>query len=199
VIRFRVVLTTILGIASLGSETPDSPFNVYSVHREPVVLRAPCEATASARLLDFTHRFRGEAYPRGPLSIRDGRHTERMFGNVEWETSVAQEPIELDGRTARLMYVFSNHVGGSGSAAHLLVLRCRRGRWQVIFEAGGAIHPSPGRGYAFSDHGLRVNHFVWLPDDAHCCPSREVVEVYRWRAKRGRFTLVDWSERPISH
>jgi hypothetical protein len=192
------MLSALIGIALLGPVASDSPFNVYAVYAAPAAMRAVCDPAQPPHLGDFTHRFRGPNYPRGPLTIRAGVHREiNALGEVEWETAIArQEAIRLEGAPALVVLVFSNHVGGSGSATHLLVVRCRQRRWQVIFEAGGAIYPAPGRGYRFSADDLRVTHAVWLPDDAHAWPSRAVDEVYRWHAGRGRFVLVRRTDRP---
>jgi hypothetical protein len=196
-----MLIVTLFGIGLLGPATLASGFDSYSVHLEPARMSTPCDSTTLSSLRDFTHRFRGYDYPGGQLTIRDGRNTDTdVLGGVEWVTSLEhQESIELNGTPAVLVVVFSNHVGGSGSATHLLVVRCRQKRLEVIFEAGGGgIHPSPGRGYSYgADEGLWVTHAIWSPNDSHADPSREIVEVYRWQPKRERFLLVKKHEQPI--
>lgn len=76
-----------------------------------------------------------------------------------------------------------------------MVLRCQRGRVQIVFEAGGesvaATYSEPGN--------LAVNYPLWLPEDGHADPTRLVEARYQWDDARGRFFLVNRSERSKAH
>ena len=57
--------------------------------------------------------------------------------------------------------MFSSHMLGSGSATNLLVLRCRSGQLEVVFEAG-----AEGLGAMWKPGELTVTHPVWKPGDS---------------------------------
>jgi hypothetical protein len=137
-------ITTLLSVWLVGLGTVASAFSSYAVHLEPTTMATSCDSRSVSSLRDFAYRFRAYTYPSGQLSFHDGKNTDTdVLRGVEWVSSVEhQEPIELDGQPALLAVVFSNHVGGSGSATHLLVIRCRNERLEVVFEAGRRRNPS---------------------------------------------------------
>lgn len=184
----------LLALLALASDAPASSFDVYSVHLEPAPMPETCERATLSPIRNFTHRYRGAGYPHAELSIREGKSTESAGGKVQWETSIErQEPIDLDGTPAILMVVFSNHVAGTGSTTHVLVIRCREQRLEAIFEAGGE---GVAGSYSPAD-GLQIDHAVWLPKDEHAEPSRMAHELYRWQPKSDRFELAGRSEKAI--
>jgi hypothetical protein len=103
------------------------------------------------------------------VTLENGKHIERgADGSPDWELSLEE----------------------------LLVVRCHRHHLETVFEAGGeGIYPSEGRGYSYSDaNALPVTHAVWLPEDPHAGPSRQVDELYGWDTAADHFRLTKRSE-----
>lgn len=143
---------------------------------------------------NLAYPFRAKAYPgRRVMQFKDGRHVERVepTSAVEWSTELQrQESILLGQERAVLLMFHANHVGGTGSVSHVLVVRCKNSRLEVVFEAGGE-----GMRALFSRNGaLRITHPIWRGNDSHAAPSRVVEEWYQWDARRGRFVLLRRSE-----
>lgn len=138
----------------------------------------------------LAYPFRAKAYPgRRVVQFKDGRHVERveLSGAIEWSTELRrQEALLLGSERTVLLEFLANHVGGTGSVSHVLVVRCRNARLEIVFEAGGeGMRPS------FSRNGaLRVTHPMWRGGDSHAAPSRVVDERYQWDARRGQFVLL---------
>src|SRR5262249_12109603 len=123
--------------------------------------------------------FRTKVYPgRRLVQFKDGRYEDRWEvsgGKIEWTMEIEkQEPILLAGEHAMLLRFFANHVGGTGSVVHVLVVRCEEQGLQVVFEAGGERIEESYSG----NNQIQITHVV---------ANRESVERYSWNASRGRF------------
>jgi hypothetical protein len=189
--------SAILVLMLLGLAVQDSPFNIYSVHLQHVALTGACAVNDLDQFGNRAYRFRGaRMYPFDePLTLRDGRAVERNpDGSIEWESFLARPAsIQLGDAPAVILEIGAAHLGGTGSVAYLLVGRCRPNALEIVLEASGPLKDST---YSESD-GLKISHYVWLPNDCHACPSREITEWYRWDSRRDRFVLVDRSERQV--
>jgi hypothetical protein len=184
----------LLALVLFGLPPQNSPFNTYFVHLEPVTMAGGC-------MVDDLERFRNRAYrlrktPGYPseksLLLQNGQAVERnVFNSAEWQTDLKlPRVIEVGKIRAVLLEMLAVHVGGTGSRSYLLLVRCRPAAMEVVLEASGPLGESA---YSMSD-GLTLTHYVWAPDDSHCCPSRQVTERYMWEERRDRFVFADSSE-----
>ena len=180
----------------LGQTPNASPFNAYTAHLEPRILDGECLLENPSYFRNLTYVFRAEVYPRDhPVHLHDGRFNDSgpfEKGVIDWSTELEElSPIGLNSKPAVLLQFFANHLGGSGSASHVLIVRCAGNRLQIVFEAGGegvrASYPADG--------DLQVSHPCWRADDSHASPSLVVDEQYRWNATASRFTRVSVRER----
>ena len=108
--------------------------------------------------------------------------------NAEWETElVPQSVVAVDGRPAVMLRFLAIHVGGTGSWGTVMIGTCNDRQLTVVFEA-----ESQGLSdVAFTnDQDLVVRRAVWSTSDAHCCPSREAEERYRWDHNTGHFVRI---------
>lgn len=179
----------------LFGQTPRPPaFDAYAAHLGANVMSTACPLGHPSAYRNLAYPFRAKAYPgRRMMQFKDGRNVERVepTGAIEWSTDLRrQASILLGPERAVLLEFFASHVGGTGSVAHVLVVRCRNARLEIVFEAGGeGMRPS------FSRNGaLRVTHPTWRGSDSHAVPSRVVDERYQWDARRGQFVLWRRSE-----
>jgi hypothetical protein len=183
--RILLVVAVLAAPASFGS---------YEVYLEHAAMKGAC---APDRFPDFrnrAYRFRtaGPFFTQGmPVTLRSGVYSQRAGELVDWEVSLEEErPIHVGSDPARILLFFANHLGGSGSATQLLIVRCRHGRLETVFEVG-----DEGMGYSYSESNqLHVTHAVWLPDDPHAGPSRQIDELYEWDSAADRFRLTKRSE-----
>ena len=134
----------------------------YAVHLEPNTTRAACRTLNPSDLGNLAYPFRAAVYPGQRLvQFKGGRYEDRWEisgGKVEWTMEIEkQEPILEAGERAVLLRFFANHLGGSGSFSHVLVVRCKDQRLQVVFEAGGEGVDSSYLG----NNEIQITHPVW--------------------------------------
>jgi hypothetical protein len=184
-----------LGLALFLAPAAQSPFNSYAVFLSPRQLPGTCADEDLEQFRNRTYTFRSDIYPGKPITLRNGKVIERNpLGTPEWETSLtAAEPLKIASRQATLLIIGSNHVHGSGGATHVLVVECRKRALIVWFEASG--EGVRDASFTAGDQDLTVSRWIWSSTDAHCCPSKEAEERYRWRPG-GRFVRVSRAERP---
>src|SRR5262245_10043540 len=143
-------------------------------------MQGGCTGTSLGQFRGRTYRFRqAPMYPFDqPLALSDGRSVDRNpDGSIEWESTLEHsERVRVGSASAVLLKIFANHVGGTGSIAYVLVIRCRPRKLEVVFEASG-----PNKDVSYSKNGvLSLSHGVWSRDDSHASPSRESTERYKW-------------------
>ena len=178
--------------------TEQSPFSSYQVFLSPRKLPGACAGEHPDQLRNRTYTFLSSVYPSGhALTLHDGKAIERNpLGTVEWETSlVAVEPMKIETRRGTLLTIGANHVHGTGGATHVLVVECRNRELTVWFEAGG--EGVREASFEAADQELSVSRWIWSPADAHCCPSKEGQERFRWRPRAARFVRVGIAERVL--
>lgn len=176
----------ILGIALFV--VPDSPFNSYAAFLSPRELPGTCTSGDLEQFRNRTYAFRrDDGYPADDLvRLTDGKFIEmNPLGTPEWETSlVSAESVSVAGGNAVLLVIGAVHLNGTGSSTHVLLAQCRDRKLVVLFEAVG----EGVRDVTFTaNRGLRVKRWLWSSTDAHCCPSKEAEERYRWSGRAGRF------------
>lgn len=185
--RIELLLAfTLLTQTSGGSE-----FNRYASHLAPIAMDAACGIQDRSYLGNLAYQFRAKAYPgRRVLQFKDGRFDDvgvLSGADIEWSTELErQESIVLGRDRAVLLVFFANHRRGSGSASHVMVLRCTDEHLEIVFEAGGegvrASHSGAG--------DLEIAYPFWRRADSHVSPSRLINERYRWDVRSGRFVLI---------
>jgi hypothetical protein len=193
------VAIELLLVFTLVSQTlPPSAFDPYAAHLEPSAMRAACRLQDTSHFRNLTYQFRARAYPgQRSLQFKDGRYDDRFGlsgGDIEWSTELErEESILLDQDRAVLLTFFADHVGGTGSVSHVLVIRCKDEHLEVVFEAGGE-----GVRSSYSGAGdLQITHPFWSRGDSHASPTSLVDERYHWDAGRGHFVLIRRSESEI--
>ena len=193
-----MLLLTVLTAGLLAQPARQSEPGSYASHLEPAVMRGACRLQDQSYLRNLSYPFRARIYPeRQSLQLKDGKYDDTLGfgGGVEWSTTLEhQEPILLGQDRAVLLTFFANHLGGSGSASHILVVRCKGAALEIVFEAGGEGVESTQSGTG----ELQITHPVWAAADSHASPGRLVDERYRWDAGRGRFVLIRRLESKIS-
>ena len=194
-----MLIESVLVVTLFGQVQAPSAFNAYASHLEPRVMRVGCRLQDQSYFRNLTYPFRAKAYPgQRSLQFKDGRYDDRLGlngGEIDWSTELErQEPILLDQDRAVLLMFFANHIGGTGSVSHVLVIRCKEGLLEIVFEAGGEGLRSSYSG----TRDLQITHPLWAPDDSHASPSRLVDERYRWNTSRARFVLIRRSESEIN-
>ena len=188
-----------LAFVLLGQLPLTSSFNSYAAHLEPHVTSNACRIHDPKYLGNITYEFRAMAYPgQRAVPFKDGRYVERASNgrDIEWSTELErQDAIELAGNPAVLLAFLANHVGGSGSASHVLIMRCRGKRLETVFEVGGE-----GVRFTYSaPSDLEISHPLWRQADSHASPSQLIVEQYRWEPTRDQFVLVRRAETEKRH
>jgi hypothetical protein len=196
--RLPAAFSAILLVAAADSF---APFDSYQVSVEHAAMSGSCTPDRFPDFLNRAYRFRSGAPffgSQSTVTLENGKHIERgADGSPDWELSLEeQQPIRLGRQPAIILLFFTSHLRGSGSGTELLVVRCHRERLETVFEAGGeGIYPGEGRGYSYSEaNELRVTHAVWLPEDPHAGPSRQVDELYGWDMAADHFRLTKRSE-----
>jgi hypothetical protein len=103
----------------------------------------------------------------------------------EWKYSLTTDRMLGDAR--RLLVVFANHVGGSGSWSRVSVFGCLAGRVGTLFDQpdveGGVADASPD--------ALVLSEGYRSARDAGCCPSGERRTTYAWTARLGTYVVRD--------
>jgi hypothetical protein len=187
-------VATLIALLSTPAAAQRSAFNAYTAFLEPVRTTYACRLDDTSYFENLTYRLRGDSYPRNvPLPMRNGTYEDDVFikGRPEWITTLEQQVrFSLGQIPALLLRLNANHVAGTGSFDHVVIMRCRGNRLDIVFEASGA---GVKAGY-LPDAGLEVRHVFWLPQDSHASPSRLVTENYRWDGSRGRFDLAGKTE-----
>jgi hypothetical protein len=92
-----------------------------------------------------------------------------------------------------LLVIGALHVHGTGEFTHVLVVECRNRQLTVWFEAGGEGIRASSLDAAAQE--LSIVRWIWSPSDAHCCPSKEDHERYRWDRGAERFVRIATAER----
>jgi hypothetical protein len=180
------MLLLIFGLWLVGVQAKGSPFNTYDVFLSPVAAPGGCSVDDAAGFRNRTYRLRGRIYPMGgPLAFKSGKNVERNpLEKVEWETTLsAPEVVRVGGQPAVMLVFGSDHVGGTGSATHILVARCDDRQLHILFEAAA----EGIRDVVVSADQIRVKRWIWSETDGHCCPSGQTEERYRWNFATGRF------------
>jgi hypothetical protein len=186
----------LLSLALFQKPTEQSPFSSYEVFLTPRKLPGGCTGEDPAQFQNRAYTFRSRVYPFGhAVTLHDGKAVERdPLGIAEWETSVdAVKRLKVETGLRALLIIAANHVHGSGGATHVLVVECRNRELTVWFEAGG--EGVRAASFEAADQELSVSRWIWSPADAHCCPSKEGKERYRWRPGAARFVRVGSTER----
>ena len=180
-----------LAAALLQAPRPASAFNAYSVHLEPGTLAGRCVPNEASTFLNLTYVFRGRVYPwQQPIPLRDGLYVETGDFGADWMFELErQESITLGGTPGVFLTFFANHLSGSGSAEHALVIRCRDAVIEVVLEASGE-----GVRANYAGDAITITHPFWLADDSHASPSQLITEEYRWDAASLRFQLFRRTE-----
>jgi hypothetical protein len=185
----------IFAIALFAATASQSPHNSYTVFLRAHKMPGACVTGDLEGFRNRTYTFRnGTVYPFSTsLALRHGKLIERNpFGTPEWETFLlSAEWVNVERRRAALVTIGSNHVHGPGGVTHVLVAECRNQQLIVLFEATG----EGVRDAAFTkNRELTLTRWVWASTDAHCCPSKEAEERFRWRG--GRFVRLSRVLRP---
>jgi hypothetical protein len=176
------MLIGILIALALVSQAPGG-VRSYGVHLDPNPTRARCRSLDSSDLRNTAYPFRAAVYPgQRFVQFKDGRYEDRWDatgGKIEWTMEIEKlESIRLAGEPATLLKFFANHIGGTGSFSHVLVVRCREQRLQIAFEAGGeGVDASP-----LGNNEIQITRLV--------APLSQGVALYRWNSIRGRFEQV---------
>ena len=157
------------------------------VFLSPRALPGTCPESDADPFRNRTYTFLASRRRGETIALHDGKAVERDdIGHVDWQLElVAEDRVTLGNRSAVLLEFFDDHLAGSGSVTTFLVVTCDSGRWQVVLEAAGeglrrAFGPAVGE--------ITLTRAIWSPADAHCCPSGEIEERYRWI--RDRFIRV---------
>jgi len=183
----------LLSLVLLQAIAAQSPFGSYEVLLSPRTLPDTCAAEDRDQFRNRTYTFgsRGGS----SVTLHNGKAVElNPLGTPEWETSlVSVEPVKLGTREATLLVIGSLHVHGTGEFTHVLVVECRNRQLTVWFEAGGEGIRASSLDAAAQE--LSIERWIWSPSDAHCCPSKEGQERYRWRLGAGGFERIGTSER----
>ena len=195
--RLIVLAIGIAASMALSVVRAQAGLEFYSAFVSHRPMGASCDPMPD--LGNLSYRFRTGGYPGDQvLPLRNGQFDDRRgvpdsFDPPEFHTEIErQDPIELAGRPAVLLQIFSSHMRGSGSATHLLVLRCHSGQLEIVFEAG-----AEGLGATWKPGELRVTHPVWMPGDSHAGSSQLVEDVFEWRQRMDRFQRVRRSQHSI--
>lgn len=193
-IALAIVIAVSMGLPVVRAQAGLEFYSAFVSHRPMGTSCVPMPD-----LGNLSYRFRTGGYPGDQvLTLRNGQFDDRRgatdsFDPPEFHTEIErQDPIELAGRPAVIVQIFSSHMRGSGSATHLLVLRCYSGQLEIVFEAG-----AEGLGATWTPSELRVTHPVWMPGDSHAGPSQLVEEVFEWRQHMDHFKRLRRSQRPI--
>jgi len=178
----------------LGQSSQRLPFNNYQTFLEPRDGEDACHLNKPVYFQNRTYRFRGTAYP-GDLAVplRQGQFEERNeLGGIEWSMALErQESIILGTERATLVRFFADHLAGTGSASHVLVMRCNGSRLEVVFEAEGE-----GVRAVYLPHStLTISAPFWRREDSHASPSEVIHEEYRWDPSGHRFVLAHRGQR----
>ena len=185
----QLILGILIGLAALGAQANESPFNAYRVFLDKGQVPGGCSTSDSSHFRNRAYVFRGWMHRDAPLVLREGKALElNDLGKAEWETELVQQSVvAVDGRPAVMLRFLAIHVGGTGSWGTVMIGTCNDRQLTVMFEA-----ESLGLGdVAFTnDQDLVVKRAVWSRSDAHCCPSREAEERYRWDHNTGHFVRI---------
>lgn len=185
----EIVLTLLISLVPLRTQSTESPFNTYVVFLEKAHSPGRCAVADSEHFRNRSYSFRGSMRRDTPLVLRNGKALElNALGRPEWETELVQQSIVAVGRQSAVMLRFLvNHVSGSGSWGTVVIGTCDHRELTVLFEA---------ESQGLSDVALKtdgilvVKRAVWSRSDAHCCPSSEAEERYRWDPASEHFVHV---------
>ena len=125
---------------------------------------------------------------KGKLVLKEGRYDElNPLGTVEWLVEIEQDfVIQInDSELLRFIITFNMHHGGTGSFSRLFIFRCSDKRLEEIFQSGG----EGMRVYQLPENRLKLTFGLWIVRDAHCCPSKRKVPIYRWNSKQNKYSL----------
>ena len=170
-------------VSALASQ---SPFNSYNVFLTPRIMPGACTGQDPGQFRNRTYIFGGNVS--NPVTLRDGTFVEAPLGTPEFETSLeTAQALKAGGRVATLLIIRSQHVHTPGGTTYVFVVECRKRQLSVWFEASG--EGIRDASLTEADQTLTVSRWIWAAADAHCCPSGEAEERYRW-GRRGEFVRV---------
>ena len=178
--------TLVFFTALVSAFSPQSPFNSYEVFLTSRNMPGACTGQDRDQFRNRSYSFLGNSGQ--SLTLRDGKHIQSPLGTPEFETSLETAvPLNAAGRLATLLIIRSQHVHVLGGTTYVLVVECRKRQLVVWFEASGeGIRDAT---FTEADQTLSVSRWIWSDSDAHCCPSMEAEERYRW-GPRGPFVRV---------
>lgn len=185
----QIIPGVLVSLVALGAQATGSSFNAYAVFLDKAEMGRGCSVRDSTQFRNRAYQFRGWMHRDTPLVLRDGRALElNALGTAEWETKLVQHTVvAVGGQSAVMLRFVANHVGGTGSWRTVLIATCDDRQLNVVFEAEG----QGLRDIAITaDEVLVVKRVVWSRSDAHCCPSGEAEEQYRWDRNSGRFVRI---------
>jgi hypothetical protein len=164
---------------------PTNPgFGGFYVATEPCNLEIHCDLNAAPDFRNLTYVLDEGNHGFRSVSLQKGRFYEFIAGRVDWRTSLGNaSPIKIDSSPAWLVTLSREHMRGTGSFNHAVVIQCHNGHLTQLFQAR-----SEGLGASSSSAGvLTLRYPVWGPSDSHASPSGARVQTFRWEEQTSRF------------
>jgi hypothetical protein len=91
-----------------------------------------------------------------------------------------------------MLVINRNMLCGSGYGDYLLFYSCVNGRLKNILKKyyDGGIKYEENK-----NSELLLTSAIWQKNDAHCCPSMEKIELYKWDSKSKSFIIRETKTR----
>jgi hypothetical protein len=108
----------------------------------------------------------------------------------EWDYRIS-ESISFEpepGVNLKLIHLYKNHVGGSGTWGYAILFQCKDNKLSQL-DTNEYLYDFKFQ--KVDDRTFIITSGHWNPEDSTCCPSSEKKDIYNWSPELKKYVLAE--------